>query len=41
MCSIEALLQPIISEDILFKNKISVKVGETYDLEELKEKFLC
>ena len=38
VCSIEALLQPIISEDILFKNKISVKVGETYDLEELKRK---
>ena len=38
VCSIESLLQPIISEDILFKNKISVKVGETYDLEELKRK---
>ena len=38
VCSIEALLQPIISEDILFKNKIAVKVGVPYDLEELKRK---
>ena len=36
--SIESILQPIISKDILFKNKITLKVGESYDLEELKRK---
>ena len=36
--SIESLLQPIIAKDILFKNKITLKVGDSYDLEELKRK---
>ena len=36
--SIESILQPIISKDVLFKNKITLKVGDSYDLEELKRK---
>lgn len=38
ICSIEALLQPLITKETLFKNKLSVKVGESYNLEELKRK---
>ena len=36
--SVEAILQPMISEDVLFKNKLLLKVGESFDLEELKRK---
>ena len=36
--SIESLLQPIIAKEILFKNKLNLKVGDNYNLEELKKK---
>ncbi len=38
VCSVESLLQPIIPEEVLFKNEIFLKVGETYELENLKRK---
>ena len=34
--SIEALMQPMISKEVLFKNKIKLEVGKSYDLEKLK-----
>lgn len=38
VCSVESLLQPIIPEEVLFKNEIFLKVGKTYELENLKKK---
>ena len=34
--SIEALMQPMIPKEVLFKNKIKLEVGKSYDLEKLK-----
>ena len=38
VCSVESLLQPIIPKEVLFKNEISLNVGKTYELENLKRK---
>lgn len=38
VCSVEALLQPLIPEEILFKNEIYLQVGKTYELDNLKRK---
>ena len=34
--SIESLMQPMISKNVLFKNKIKLEVGKSYDLDKLK-----
>ena len=38
VCSVEALLQPLIPEEILFKNEIYLQVGKAYELDNLKRK---
>ncbi len=35
--TIEAIMQPMISKDVLYKNLLKLKVGQEYDLEKLKE----
>ena len=39
--TIEAVSQKIIPKDILFKNMLEINLGESYDLEEIKEKLVC
>ena len=38
--SIEAAMQKMIPKEVLYKNKIKLKVGDTIDTEELKEKLI-
>ncbi|MBR3512186.1 MAG: transcription-repair coupling factor [Clostridia bacterium] len=38
--TIEAMLQKMIKKDSLYKNVLSIKVGDTIDLEKLKEKLI-
>ncbi len=38
--TIEALMQRIPSKDIIYKNILRLKIGDTYDLEELKQKLI-
>ena len=38
--TIEASMQKMIPKEVLYKNKIKLKVGETIDTEELKEKLI-
>ena len=38
--TIEAAMQKMIKKESLYKNVLSLKVGDTYDLEELKEKLV-
>ena len=38
--TIEAAMQKMIPKEVLYKNKIKLKVGETIDTEELKEKLI-
>ena len=35
--TIEAVMQPMISKDVLYKNMIKLKVGQEFDLEKLKQ----
>ena len=37
---IEAIMQPIISKDVLYKNIIRFELTKTYSLEEIKEKLI-
>ena len=38
--TIEAAMQKMISKDVLYKNVLDLKVGDTYNLEDLKEKLV-
>ncbi len=38
--TIEAAMQKLPSVDVLYKDKIKIKVGESYNLEELKQKLI-
>ena len=38
--TIEAIMQKMISKDVLFKNIVNIKVGEEYNSENLKEKLV-
>ena len=38
--TIEALMQKIPSKEIIYKNKLEFKVGESYNLEEIKQKLV-
>lgn len=38
--TIEAVQQPIISKEVLYKNILDLKVSDTYELNELKEKLM-
>ena len=39
--TIEAVSQKIISQDVLYKNIITLKTGDNFDLEEIKEKLVA
>ena len=41
VATIEAIMQPMIEKKQLYKNKISLKVGDICNLEEVKEKLVC
>ena len=38
--TIEALMQPIITKEVLYNNVLEFKVGKSYDLEEVKQKLV-
>lgn len=38
--TIEAIMQKMISKDLLYKNNITLKIGDTYPMEKIKEKLI-